>query len=159
MGRLAIRRLERVGQLVPLIRGDVADLPLATAVFDTVLATFPTDYIMDPAVLGGVYRVLRKDGRFLIIPGAAFTGTNPLHRFIEWLYAITGQREGPFEVDETGAAPPTAVWQTIQQRFADAGFSVEMEQISLSRSNVVRLIAHKHVGAASTPLVQSRQED
>ncbi len=155
MGRQATRRLKQAGYAIPLVCGDVAELPLANASFDTVLATFPTDYIMDSAVLTGVNRVLRGDGRFLIIPGAVFTGPNFSHRFIEWLYAITGQREGAFSIDEAQHLPTDSAWQTIQQRFAEAGFDVEKEQVHLSRSSVTRLIAHKRIGSTPLPLVQS----
>jgi len=35
-------------------------------------------------------RVLRPGGKLVIVPGAHFH--NPLLRFIEWVYLITGQR-------------------------------------------------------------------
>ncbi|MCP4426968.1 MAG: methyltransferase domain-containing protein [Chloroflexi bacterium] len=142
MGRQAARRLQKAGAKERLIRGDIANLPLVDATFDTVLATFPTDYIADPVVLAAVKRVLREDGRFLIIPGARLTGTKWLHRFIEWLYAVTGQRE-------TDAAS-----QAIQQLFNEAGFRIEIEEIQLARSAVTLLIAQKDVGATGKPLLQ-----
>lgn len=143
MGRQAQKRLREAGTVVPLLRGDVLVLPLATAVFDTVLATFPTDYIVDPATLLSVSRVLRGNGRFVIIPEAHFTGRGPLNRFIEWLYTITGQRAGPFAVDESDNWPAHPVWQTIVERFTVAGFRLEVKQIRLRRSMVTILIAIK----------------
>ena len=154
MGRLAARRLANVGTAVPLIRGDVFHLPLAAGVFDTVLATFPTDYIAQPETLAAANRVLRDDGRFLIIPEAHLTGCAPWIRFIEWLYAVTGQRAGPFTVAEPEWSDYPA-WQMMAARFSTAGFQLEITQIRLRRSAVTILIAHKDVGSSQTGLIQS----
>jgi ubiquinone/menaquinone biosynthesis C-methylase UbiE len=143
MGRQAQKRLMEAGKTVPLIQGDVMALPVKTAVFDTVLATFPTDYVVDPVTLLNVNRVLRENGRFVIVPEGHLTGRGPLHHFIEWLYAITGQRAGPFAVDEADNWPDHPVWQLIVERFTAAGFRLEMEQIRLPRSIVTILIACK----------------
>lgn len=140
MGRQAQKRLAGA---VPLIQGDVMALPIATAVFNTVLATFPTEYVVDPATLLSVGRVLRENGRFVIIPEAHLTGTGWLTRFIEWLYAITGQRQGPFATAADGDWPAHPVWQKFTERFTAAGFHLEREQISLRRSAVTILIAYK----------------
>ncbi len=159
MGRQARRRLAKAGTAVPLIRGDVMALPFKAAVFDTVLATFPTDYAVDPAALAGVSRALRANGRFVILPEGHFTGNRPLHRFIEWLYAITGQRSGAFAVDNAHNWPARPAMQTIIDRFSKAGFRVEIEPVQLARSAVTLLIAHKAGGSGGWQLVQSRDEE
>ncbi|MEJ2750909.1 MAG: class I SAM-dependent methyltransferase, partial [Anaerolineae bacterium] len=147
MGRLAQRRLRNAGapvaRAVPLVRADVMAMPFGTAVFDTVLATFPTDYVIDPATLANVNRVLRGNGRFVIVPEGHLTGIGPVSRFIEWLYTITGQRTGPFAVDETGDWPDHPVWQMMNEQFTAAGFRLEREQIQLRRSAVTILIVWK----------------
>ncbi len=159
MGRQAQKRLRGAGAVVPLLRGDVLALPLETAVFDTVLATFPTDYVVDPVTLLNVGRVLKGNGRFVIVPEGHLTGRGPLNRFIEWLYTITGQRAGPFAVDEANNWPDHPVWQLIVERFTAAGFRLEREQIRLRRSAVTILIAHKDVGATLVRLIQSVSKD
>ena len=143
MGRQAQKRLGETA--VPLIRGDVMVLPVKTAVIDTVLATFPTDCIVDPVTLLSVSRVLKENGRFVIVPEGHLTGRGPLNRFIEWLYSITGQRGGPFAVDEADNWPDHPVWQLIVERFTDAGFRLEMKQIHLRHSAVTILIAYKQL--------------
>ncbi len=151
MGRQAQKRLGETPALsgvegaVSLIRGDVMALPMKTAVFDTVLATFPTDYVVDPVTLLNVGRVLKENGRFVIVPEGHLTGRGPLNRFIEWLYTITGQRAGPFAVDEANNWPDHPVWQIIVERFTAAGFRLEMKQIHLHRSTVTILIAIKQL--------------
>jgi len=143
MGRQARKRLKKAGLPVVLTRGRVQELPWATAVFDTVLATFPTDYIIEPETIASVYRVLKADGRFLIVPEGHLTGRGALYRFIDWLFRITGQRDGAFMVDEEGFWPDTAVWEPFCQQYAAAGFAVEVRQIKLERSVVTVIIAQK----------------
>jgi len=76
-------------------------LPFAHQTFDSIVATFPTEFIYDPASLDEMNRVLRPSGTLVIIPGAYFH--NPLARFfIEWLYLITGQCGSARLFDRTG---------------------------------------------------------
>jgi SAM-dependent methyltransferase len=65
-------RLERHGLLddVSLQQGVAQELPFADASFDSVVSTFPTDYIFDPLTLGQVGRVLVPDGRLIVVLGA-----------------------------------------------------------------------------------------
>jgi ubiquinone/menaquinone biosynthesis C-methylase UbiE len=158
MGQRAQKRLRDENTAVPLLRANVMALPLQTAVFDTVLATFPTDYFIDADTLANVNRALRENGRFVIVPEAHFTGTGPVKRFIEWLYTITGQRTGPFTaVPEDWPEHP--VWKTILERFTNAGFNLQIEQARLRRSVVTILIAHKQGGVTDNRLIQSKSEN
>jgi ubiquinone/menaquinone biosynthesis C-methylase UbiE len=139
MGRLAQKRTQRT---VPLVRGRVQEMPFATAVYDTVLSTFPTEYIVDPATLTAVYRILRENGRLVIVPEGHLTGDGWLLRFIEWLFVITGQREQPIPAEgETEERPSPRL--PYQQRFVDAGFTVRFETIRLERSVLTVVIAEK----------------
>jgi ubiquinone/menaquinone biosynthesis C-methylase UbiE len=138
MGRLAQKRTT-----VPLVQGRVQELPFAGASFDTVLSTFPTEYIVFPETLRAVHRVLRPNGRFIVVPEGHLTGTTPLHHFIEWLYDITGQRRGPFSLDEEHQWPHQDQWPLLQQHFQAAGFEMIREHIQLAHSSVAVLIAQK----------------
>jgi len=101
MVRIASRKLQRRGLAVPLCRGRAQMLPFAHQTFDSIVATFPTEFIYDPASLDEMNRVLRPSGTLVIIPGAYFH--NPLARFfIEWLYLITGQCGSARLFDRTG---------------------------------------------------------
>lgn len=140
MGRQAQKRTQRT---VPLVRGRAPELPFGTAVFDTILATFPTDYILDPLTLAAAHRVLKGDGRLVIVPEGHLNGQGHIVRFIEWLFQITGQREGVFTEDDGHIWPADALWEPIRQRFAAAGFSLTIERIQLPRSGVTVLVAEK----------------
>ena len=93
MVRLARRKLGQRNVTLPLVRGRVQALPLSRASFDSVLCTFPGDFIAAPATLAEIALVLRPGGKAVIVPSARLYGQDPVTRLIEWLYGITGQRK------------------------------------------------------------------
>jgi ubiquinone/menaquinone biosynthesis C-methylase UbiE len=145
MGRLARRKLARHGLNLPLARGRAQALPFATGAIPAIVATFPTEYIMDPAALAEFHRVLRGPepvsgrgpapgsgepaGRLVFVPTAAITGGGWLHRLAAWLFAVTGQ-SGPW--------PPQ-----VEARYAAAGFRARVVVEQLEHSQVVVVVAEK----------------
>jgi SAM-dependent methyltransferase len=63
-------RKRRLGSPEWVIQGTSQDLPFPSASFDTVVSTFPSEYIYDPATIAEVARVLRPGGRLIVIEGA-----------------------------------------------------------------------------------------
>jgi SAM-dependent methyltransferase len=53
-----------------IIQGLAWALPFADHSFDCVVSTFPTEYIYDPATIAEIVRVLRPDGRLIVIESA-----------------------------------------------------------------------------------------
>ncbi len=143
MGRMAQRRLQSNGFAAFIVRGRVQDLPFPAASFDTVLSTFPTDYVIEPDTLRAVYRVLGENGRFIIVPEGHLTGHGFIHEVIAWLFRLTGQRSGSFAVDKQGDWPDLEIWEPLQARFADAGFNVTIKQIKRPHSVVTVILAEK----------------
>ena len=97
MGRLARRNLRRSvsSARLPhrlaytqtnLTRGVAQQLPFSDEAFDTVVATFPTEYITDPNTLTEVKRCLSDRGRLITLPAAI-----PKNPFLDWLFKITHQ--------------------------------------------------------------------
>ena len=60
----------KVGKRAQIIQGFAQHLPFDAASFDTVVSTFPSEYIYDPAAISEVVRVLRPGGRLIVIEGA-----------------------------------------------------------------------------------------
>lgn len=92
MVRIARRKLARSGLGVSLVRGRAQQLPFAGAAFDSVLATFPAPFILELATLSEIARVLRPEGRLIVVAMGRLAGHDPWSRFLEALYRVTGQR-------------------------------------------------------------------
>lgn len=127
MVRQAARRLRRAGLPQRLARGRSQALPFASGGFDSALATFPSEYILDPETLREVARVLRPQGAWIVIPSARITGggviDRVLKRWTEWLH-----QTGP-------------VGTAFVESFRAAGFEARIESVPLERADVYRLVA------------------
>jgi ubiquinone/menaquinone biosynthesis C-methylase UbiE len=139
MGCLASRRLQRHGVPHALVRGQAQELPFATASFDTILATFPTLFIAEAETWTAAYRVLRPGGRFIIVPEGHLTGEGVLHRFIAWLFVITGQRPG--ETEEGQWPEESELAQALMAQIEAAGFGLQIHHLTLARSAVTVVVA------------------
>ena len=106
MSRQAMRRLRKTGVEVPLVRCHAQALPFRSDWFDSAVATFPTDYIVDPLTLREIARVTAQNGWLVIVAGANLGGRGPLPKLIDRLYQVTGQRD-PLAGSEEPAFGPT----------------------------------------------------
>jgi ubiquinone/menaquinone biosynthesis C-methylase UbiE len=129
MGRIAQKRLQKNNMNARLVRGMAQRLPFPDAHFAAVISTFPTDFIVAPETLQEVHRVLREGGYFVIVPNGILTGGGLVKRFLEWLYRITGQREGG-NLD-------------VIQFFARYGFEAKMLEEPCPRSVAQVIVARK----------------
>lgn len=117
MGRLAKRRLRKEGLTVPLVRARAQALPFRDRCFDSAVAAFPTEFILDPATLRETARVLGTDGRLIVTAWVRLSERDLLSRFVKWLYRVTGQGEplpgvGEAVLVKAGFAPH-AVWERV----------------------------------------------
>ncbi|MGC8838853.1 MAG: class I SAM-dependent methyltransferase [Anaerolineae bacterium] len=80
MHRIAARKLRRKGLSVPRVRAAAQAMPFPDRSFDTVVTTFPAEYIADPATWREVARLLRtaSDGGRWIVVGAWVEYRHPL---------------------------------------------------------------------------------
>ncbi len=88
MGKLALRKL---GKSPRLVRAKAQALPFADESFSCVVATFPTEYILDPSTLEEIQRVLRNGGRVIVLPGVRFDPTIWVWKLVNTLWRSTGQ--------------------------------------------------------------------
>jgi ubiquinone/menaquinone biosynthesis C-methylase UbiE len=93
MAHIAGQKLDLWGANVPLVRGLGQRLPFADASFDTVLSTFPSEFIIRLETLSEIARVLCPGGRAVIVALAQFTPDTVGTWILELLYRITGQRQ------------------------------------------------------------------
>jgi len=131
MGRLAKRNTDDSARLT---RGLAQQLPFPDSTFDTVLSTFPSEYIFDPVTLTEANRVLTGKGRFVILPGTVITGRGVWDRFMAWLFRVTGQT--PPNLSEI-------IHERSKEPFAKAGFQVEVHELDVKSSIVFIVVATK----------------
>lgn len=129
MGRIAKRRLDRAYLGVPLVRARAQALPFCDGCFDSTVATFPAEFIIDPATLHETARVLTAEGRLVVTAWVRLSERDLLSRFIGWLYRITGQGEPLPGVGEA----------TI----ARAGFAADAAWERVGHSQVMLVVAER----------------
>jgi len=132
MGRLARRRTPGAR----LVRARAQAAPFAAGAFDGVLATFPTSYIIAPATVDAVYRLLRPGGRLVVVPETRLGGRGPLQAIVEWLYRVTGQR-GPAAEDP---AARLIIWRNA---LSGPGFQVTLHETRVRESVVTIVVAER----------------
>lgn len=138
MGRIARRKTSRRGINIPLVRGMAQHLPFCSGWFDSVVCTFPAEFILHPITLREIRRVLNPDGVLVLVLAALPTDRSVLARLMTWLFAVTGQ--GP----PRDLEPPP--------QFEAAGFRSNLHWVSLPRSQVV-LIVSRLAGPSVAPTV------
>jgi len=124
MGRLAKHNTDG-GAL--LTRGLAQFLPYADRSFDTVIATFPTEYFTDPQTLSEVKRCLAEGGRFVVLPVAM-----PKNRFLSWLFQVTHQ------------APSDAikvVQKKLEEPFVKSEFDVGTHVLEKDSGTLIVIVA------------------
>ena len=124
MGRLAKRNTDGSARLT---RGLAQHLPFASGSFDTIIATFPTEYFVDPSTLEEVKRCLDNGGRFIVLPAAM-----PRNPLLSWLFKVTEQ------------APAEAlkiVRERLEKPFLQADFHVETHVLELRSGRLIIIIA------------------
>jgi len=119
---------------IRLTRSLAQYLPFPAGSFDTLVATFPADYIFDPTTIDEACRVLTPAGRFVILPGASILGRGLMDRVMALLFRITGE------------TPPN-LSQVLHERsgkaFARFNFHVQIHELEIKSSLVFILVATK----------------
>jgi ubiquinone/menaquinone biosynthesis C-methylase UbiE len=144
MGRLAKRNLTghpasasqhaSAYTQIKLVRGIAQQLPFPEASFDSIVATFPTEYIFRPETLTEAYRVLSPSGRFVILPGATILGRGIMDRAMALLFRITG---------ETPPDLAAVLKEQTKKPFGESGFHVQIHELDIKSSLVFILVATK----------------
>ncbi len=132
MGRLAARRLRQARLPIRLARGLAQQLPFPAGAFERVAATFPSEYLFDPATLAEAQRVLKPGGALWVVVGAQHTGNQPWQRALRALFRLTGQEP--------------AAGDSLLAPFARAGFQAQIEAIPRKASQVWLIEARKPPG-------------
>lgn len=71
-----------VGKSECVVQGVSQCLPFADCSFDNVISTFPNEYIYDLKTISEIKRVLRPNGRLIIVLGANLLPVNPIQTIL-----------------------------------------------------------------------------
>lgn len=132
MVAIAARRLRRQGLLPRLVRGRAQALPYPTASFDTVVATFPSEYILEEETLREIGRVLTPSGRLVVVAMAWFTGRKLVYRLFRGLFRLTGESQ---EIE--------VFWPRVAARLEATGLRGWYEMVEGDASRVLLVLAEK----------------
>jgi len=129
MGYRAQTRLRRASLSVPVLQAQAQALPFNDLTFDTIVATFPTDFILAPATRHEVMRILRPNGRLIVALWARFDGEGVQDALLNWLHRSTGQNEPRID--------GFAGW------LADGGMLSRVVRERVGRTTVMLVVAEK----------------
>jgi ubiquinone/menaquinone biosynthesis C-methylase UbiE len=126
---IAHHRLRRAGYPARLAQGRAQQIPFAPATFDTVLATFPAEYIADPRTHAEIRRVLAPGGRVVILPLAQLDRSF-YTRLVNLAYWLTLHAPAP-------QAGPQAGPQTTELRIGDISLETHWVRVGPSQALVL----------------------
>jgi ubiquinone/menaquinone biosynthesis C-methylase UbiE len=81
-------RRRKLDKIATVIQGSAQHLPFSNDTFDTIVSTFPSEYIYDPDTIAEVERVLRPGGRFIVVEGANLLPIGFLQPFLVLLQTL-----------------------------------------------------------------------
>ena len=127
MSRLAKHNTDGSARLT---RGLAQHLPFCNEAFDTIIATFPTEYFTDPQTLSEVKRCLSDGGRFVVLPAAM-----PKNWFLAWLFKVTGQ---------ASSDAVKIVREKLEEPFIESNFDVETHIIERNSGTLIVIVAKRN---------------
>jgi SAM-dependent methyltransferase len=119
---------------ITLARGVAQQLPFCNESFDSIVATFPSEYITDMETMSEVKRCLSDGGKFIVLPAAMLMGRGLLDRLMALVFRVTHQSP----VD-----PINVVTERLKEPFEEAGFKVEVKGVDVKSSLLLIVIATK----------------
>ncbi|MCB0106548.1 MAG: class I SAM-dependent methyltransferase [Caldilineaceae bacterium] len=140
MHRETARKLARRGLVVPRVQAPAQMMPFADGSFDTIVATFPSAYIVDPATLRECARLLRwptpavpdNGGRLVVVMGVSAS-----HSPLSLLLSLLSPR--------SAAAHPLV--DPLLARFAAAGLTASHLTVPQGKTLVHLILAEPNAMA------------
>ncbi|HEX4205038.1 MAG TPA: class I SAM-dependent methyltransferase [Ktedonobacteraceae bacterium] len=111
-----------VGQPTLVMQGSAQSLPFSSGTFDSVVSTFPSEYIHDPNTISEVARVLRPDGRLIVIEGANLLPSGMIQPLLLLVHLLV---YGPKVI----FGPRPHVQRRAEQQQAQANVEAETEEV------------------------------
>ncbi len=129
MIKISRGKLRRANVEVPFIRARVQELPFACGAFDSIVMTFPADFIFDPRAFAEMRRVLVDRGRLIWVDAGRLLPHDAWSRVLNRAFDMVGG-ERRFQ-------------QIAQETLSRAGFESEIETVRDDASVVLVVTATK----------------
>jgi len=126
---------QRKGVRPPLCRARAQDMPFQDAVFDSLVSTFPSSFILDPGAQREMVRVLAPGGRLVVVDGGRLLGRDPWSRFLNWALEVTSGDGSPVQLSEA---------------LLGTGLELQQEEERSERSRVRVIVGIKEEGEDGT---------
>lgn len=124
MHQVTVRKIHRENLSVKRVQGCTQSLPFPEGSFDAIVATFPAEYIAEKVSLAEFYRVLKPDGRVVIV-GINIQFTSSFKSWVSnWILGSKDQ----------------SLIQYLAQKAARVGFNVQIAE-------------HQHKGSQQTVMI------
>lgn len=130
MLRIAKKRTVKHNPSFRLMRARAEALPLADKSVDTIVATFPSEYIFHPETMHACRRILRPGGRLVVLLGVKVGGRGLIDHLLRILYNATGQ-----------GTPDLVVLEKSLAGLSRYGFQATLENLIYQQDNLTILIA------------------
>lgn len=95
-----LRIAKRKGVKAPLCRARAQDMPFQDEVFDSLVSTFPSSFILDPRAQREMVRVLAPGGHLVVVNEGRLLGRDPWSRFLNWALEVTSGDGSPVQLCE-----------------------------------------------------------
>ena len=134
MGRLAQKNIRKHIPGLPntLVRAVAQSIPIKSEQFDTIVTTFPAQFILEDLTLKEIHRVLKSNGQLVILLAVQITGTNFFFRLLKILYALTGE------------TPSQKAQNQIQKTIMSHGFSPKINWLEHRNVKILLITAQKY---------------
>ncbi|HEX8598990.1 MAG TPA: class I SAM-dependent methyltransferase [Chloroflexia bacterium] len=121
-------------------------LPFPAECFDSVVSTFPNEYIIASATLSEIRRVLRPGGRLVIVPAGWITPRDAQGKAFEGVARLVyGDNHGGSDAPARAVkeeTPQNAGWVSLMEvKLREAGFEANTYLASNERGSAVAVVA------------------
>lgn len=113
-----------------LIRARAESIPAPAGFYDSVVATFPSEYITRVETITECRRVLNPQGSLIILLGVSVQGGGVYNLFLRFLYSITGQ-----------GTPARSILQKAVDEMKPYGFRAHIETIIYKQDELTVIVA------------------
>lgn len=117
MARLARKKILETNQPLRISIANSIYTPFPNHTFEQIVSTFPAEYFFSHLALAEFHRIIKPGGSIVLLPLVIITGPRLRHKFLAWIYQVTGQ----------STKDPDALVDIARARFSEQGFDLQSQ--------------------------------